>query len=549
MKTVARARSSRWDWLNGEWPWKLVVASFLMLGVALRLVEVGYDRYDIDEYHLQMGIQQAFGDYYKAFEGTDSVQFGLHFWLTNRLLGDSLIAYRALTLLAGIALLVITALWLRRWWPAEKALAPIVLALFAVGADALFLSRYGMFAYGSTYLQAAGLLFLFMRLAEGPLKRRQWLWISAVLPFAAFFADEFLIVSLAVGACVVFAFRWTQADAARSPRHVPGWAWEMAPLLIYPLVFAIRQVAFPYTFWGAGQRVDQLDLYYSSSGYPSGILGAIEFLVRATYSQFWSLLGPAGNSGAAPVQPIFIGGCAALATPAVIQIIRGRAGRRASFVALFLALALAGVALGGLLGVYPYGVARYVPFLAMPSAILIGLGGAWYYRWISGRLGSARFWNALLLVGAVALLAGGVYWCVARSQQIAGVRQEDDRAIARLAALQPDLILTDTYISEVLYTKAPSVYAGLHEMGPGTYYGWGRDEVPPAMAETIAGTAAARPADSILVVLFPHELGRTDHYRGFAQRYPLWSDLIEEHFQLAEVVQSMHLEGRLYRRK
>jgi len=153
------------------------------------------------------------------------------------------------------------------------------------------------------------------------------------------------------------------------------------------------------------------------------------------------------------------------------------------------------------------------------------------------------------IVVAVALLAGGAVWCRSRIRQIADIHRDDAQTIALLAAMQPDLILTDNYISMVLYTQAPALYARLQEIGPGTYYGWRKNEVPPAIVEAIAGAGSSRPTNSILVVLFPHELGRTDTYEGFGQRYPLWNALIEEHFQLAELVESEHVEGRLYLRK
>jgi len=328
-----------------------------------------------------------------------------------------------------------------------------------------------------------------------------------------------------------------------------GWVWEMAPLLIYPLVYVIRQVAVPYTLWGAGLRVDQTDLYFSSSGYPSTFLGAVQFLLHGTYELFWELLKPGASCSLPAFPAIFLGGCGVLAMLALVQIVRGRAGRRAIFVALFLALALAGVALGGVLGVYPYGIARYTPFLTMPSLILIGLGGAWLYRWITIRLGTPRFWNALLIVVAAAVLAGATIWCLSRARQISRVYQEDSQAITRLQALQPDLILADNYISVVLHAKAPALYARVHKMGPGTYYGRGKDEVPPDMVDAIAGATSAPPMNSILVVLFPHGLGRTDEYGGFGQRYPLWRELIEKDFVLTELIESMHIEGRFYERK
>jgi hypothetical protein len=539
-------RSARVD---ERWPWMVALASLLVLGVGLRLLEVTYDRFNYDEYSLRIGIDRSFADYSKDLQSNNSLQFVVHYWLSERLLGSSPIAFRSMSLLASLALLLVTTLGLRRAWPADKTVLLVVLLILIVNAHAVSLSGYALFPYSFTFLLSAALFFLFMRLAEGPLDNRRWLWISAILPVAAFFSNEFLVVPLATGAFSVIVFRWARSAGSRNLATLWGWVWEFKPLLIFPAVYAIKQILFPYTLWGASLRADQVDLYFPTAGYAPTLVGMVQFFLAKTYALFWSVLGPGGVSDHPSIQPVFLAGCGFLAALALLQVARRRADGHTTFTALFLLTTLASIAIGSLLGFYPYGITRYTPYLFMPSAILIGIGGSIAYRWVFRGQGLSRSRNALLVWLAVATLAGGAYVCVARYSQIAKAQVEDAQAIAWLQTRQPDLILTDDTMRVVFYTKAPAIYAGLYSMGEGTNSMRKQDVVPSEMADAITGTGQSSPIDSILVVLYPNTIIRTEPPKDFAQRFPGWGKMIEANFDLAASIKSSHIEGQLYRRK
>lgn len=535
--------------VDQRWPWKVALVSLLVLGVALRLVEVTYDHFDYDDYHLRMGIEMGFADYAKHFMGTDSLQFVAHYWLSNRLLGSSSIAYHSMSLVAGIALLMLATFWLKRAWPKMEVVVLVVLVILVIGADARYLSRYAMFAYGNTFLLSAALFFLFMRLSEGPLKSRQWLWISAVLPVAAFFSNEFLIVPLAIGSFTVFVLRWMRSGGPRHLAALLGWVWELKPLLIFPIVYAVKQVAFPYIYWGASLRSDQVDLYFPSSGYPTTPVGMVEFLSAKTYTLLRDVLTPGGISDRPAKEAVFIGGCGFLGALALLQVARRRADRRTVFTSIFLLTTLVSIAFGSLLGLYPYGTPRYTPYLFMPSAILIGIGSSILFNRIIEGSGLLRSWNALLAWSGIVALVGGAVFCVAWYLQIAKDNQEDAQAITWVQSRQSDMIFADNYIATVLYTKAPATYPLIHQLGWGTCNLSKQDVVPSELTDAIAHQGQSQQVDTILVVLFPHGLCRNDSYEGFEQRYPNWSKLVEANFGLVESIKSPNVEGLLYRRK
>ena len=85
--------------------WVIALLGVLGIGIAIRLIEVTYDRFDFDEYHLRLDIDKSLLEYYRHLEGTDAIQFAVHYWVTHRLLGGTLVAYRAASLAAGLAVL------------------------------------------------------------------------------------------------------------------------------------------------------------------------------------------------------------------------------------------------------------------------------------------------------------------------------------------------------------------------------------------------------------------------------------------------------------
>jgi hypothetical protein len=184
----------------------------------------------------------------------------------------------------------------------------------------------------------------------------------------------------------------------------------------------------------------------------------------------------------------------------------------------------------------------------MPSAILIGIGGSVVYRWVFENPGLSRSWNALLAwLGTVTLIGGAIISIVWYSQ-IVNEHTDDAHAIDWLESKQSDLILADDYIATILYTKAPSIYERIHQLG------WGievsrKDIVPVELADVLISDRPSQPVDTILVVLYPNELGRNDRSTDFVQRFPNLSKLVEANFDLAASIRSSHVQGLLYRRK
>jgi hypothetical protein len=537
-------RSARAD---ERWIWPVVLVSLLVVGVMVRLVEVTYDRFDYDEYNLMLNVHQSFPDYIKQFEGRGELQYFVHYWLSYRLLGSSLTAFRTMSLIAGIGLLLLTPLWLKRFWPAQETVCLVVLLILILNGNAIYLSRYAMFPYSSSFLLAAGLFFLFMRMAEGPLEKKQWLWIGAILLPAAFFSHVVMMVPLAIGALSVVMFRWWRFSDSRNLAGLGRWVWELRPLFAFPLILLIRQITFSFDYSGVDKLAVIEHLFFPTSGCSHSLLGMTRFVLVRTYSLFWAMLAPAGTHNVSIIGPVFLTPCGFLAALALLQVAGRRADWRTVFTAFFFLTALTSITVAGLLGVYPYGSVRYVPYLTMPCAILIGIGGSLVHRWIFGGLGLSRSWNTLLAYLAALVLIAGSYLGVTRYSHIASVERSNDQAINWLRSQQSDLVLSDNYIAGVLYVRAPEIYERVHRLGWGAWVG--ENVLPSKLADVITGAGQPQPVERILVALFPHEFGETDRHRGFTQKYPRWNSLLKANFDLEESAEGYHIQVRLYRRK
>ena len=513
--------------------WIIVLLSILIVGVTIRFVEVTNDTFGFDEYACMMEVDQSFPTYVKGHGCF--LQILVHYWLSYRVFGGSLIAYRTMSLIAGISVLLLTALCLRRFWPSEKGICLIVLLVLIPNSNALYLTRYSMFSYGNSLLVSTGLFFLFMRLAEGPIEKRKWLWISVGFLPAAFFSNFTTMVPLATGTLLVIVFRWWRFDDSRNLAGLWRWLWELKPLLIFPLTYLIIHILFPFTHLGAEKRPDMAPLFFTTSNLSQDVIGVMKFTLTRTFSLFLGMLVTIFKNGFEKAIMILY---FLLAGLAVLQAVRGKVDQRIKFTIFFLLITIIAILGASVMGFYPYGKIRYTPYLILPTIILIGFGGSLVYRWIFERWGLTRSMKALLTFSAVVILITGGYVSAERYSSFASTRKSNYQAINWLITQKPDLILSDSYMMVVLSARAPEVYERVHSMGWRTF--WGENVVPPELVDMITGLKQPQPVASILVILRRKEIARD---------FPRWNTLLNTYFNLDTRLEAPNICVGLYRRK
>ncbi len=516
--------------------WLIVPLSILIVGFAIRFVEVTNDTFGFDEYACMMDVEKSLPSYVNGRAGCYGISLLVHYWLSHRLLGSSLIDYRTMSLIAGILLLIIVTFCLMRFFPSDKGICIVVLCVLIFNSNLLYLSRYSMFAYGNTLLVSVAMFFLFMRLAEGPIEKKMWLWMSFIILIPAFFSSIVLMVPLATGVFSVIVFRWWRFNDSRNLAALCRCLWELKPLLIFPLTYLIINIMFPITNLGADKRPDMAPLFFTTSNFSQDILGVMKFTLTRTFSLFWGMLGIiVKNSFITKAMMIIY---FLLAGLAVLQAVRGKVDQRINFTIFFLLITLVAIIGASVMGFYPYGRVRYTPYLILPTIILIGFGGSLVFRWISDRFLLTPFLQVIMVCLLLVVLIFGGYITVNRYNSFSITNKENDCAIEWIRFHDADLILSDAYIIPILSAKAPEIYERTRSMGWGTY--WGKDVVPHEFVDVITKAEKVHQVNSILVIL---------HYKDIAKTFPNWSTLLNSYFDLDAWIESPGIGVKLYRRR
>jgi len=533
-------RKSFWDFLLWRkiWArlWIVVLLSVLIVGFTIRFVEVTNDTYDFDEYVIMLDVEKSLPSYVDGRSGYFHFSLLAHYWISYRLLGNSLIAYRTMSLIAGILLLILVTSCLIRFFPSDKGICLVVLLILILNSNALYLTRYSMFSYGNSFLLSSGLFFLFMRLAEGPIKNRQWLWISAGLLPAAFFSNIIMMVPLAIGTLLVIVFRWWRFADLRNLVGLWRWLWELKPLLVFPFTYLIIHVLFPYKHLGAESRPDMAPLFFTTSIFSQDVIGLMKFTLIRTLRLFWGMLVTIFKSDFVNIAMMIL--FFLLAGLTVLQAVRGKVDQRIKFTIFFLLITNVAILGASVMGFYPYGSIRYTPYLILPTIILIGFGGSLVCRWISNSFLLIPFLQVILVCLSLVVLIFGVYITVNRYNSFSITNKENDSVIEWIMSHDADLILSDAYIEPVLSAKAPEIYKRTRSMGWGTY--WGKDVVPHEFVDMIARAEKVHQVNSVLVIL---------HYKDIAKTFPNWSTLLHNYFDLDAWIESPQIGVKLYRRR
>jgi hypothetical protein len=84
--------------------WSDAIVSMALLGsaVAVRIAMLAADRLDFDEYALMTGVGRSLRAYAQGLKGSFGLGLLLHYWVTCRLIGGRLLAYRSASAILGL---------------------------------------------------------------------------------------------------------------------------------------------------------------------------------------------------------------------------------------------------------------------------------------------------------------------------------------------------------------------------------------------------------------------------------------------------------------
>ncbi len=332
--------------------WTIAALSILAIALVARIIASMSDPFNLDNYALMMGVDKTFSEFARMNMGGNVFPQVLYYWLSYRVFGGSLFGYLVLPLISSLATLFLLYCGLRRQWPLTLSISFFTLLILAFNGHSLFLSQYAMVTYPVSLLVSCWLYFLFLQLSVDIVTKRDWTWIIVCIFPAAFFSNFVTIVSVATGMVSIFIFRWWQSPTRRWLRNLWQSFTNLWPLTVFPIICLAVQALYPFTNWGLEKR-PIASLFFFSSQYPHNLLGAVKFLLNNGANLFAYLLGPAYGM----VKPIWMGigiiGAVVLLI-AIVRLIQRRLEPKVAFTWIYLIVTFSAIAIGGLLGLYPF---------------------------------------------------------------------------------------------------------------------------------------------------------------------------------------------------
>ena len=520
--------------------WSLVPLSILAIALAARVVASTADTLNGDSYILMIGVEKPFSEY--SMISGFSLPLKIHYWVSYRVLGSSLFGYMLLPLISSLATLLVVYWGLRRYWHSTLSICFFTLVVLVFNVHSIFLASYSMFTYANSLLVSACLYFLFLRLSMGRLTRRQWIWVVACIIPAAFFSNVTIVVPAATGVFSVIVVRWWQSPDRRSVKDIWRSLVEMWPLTIFPLTYLARYMFYTHQYWGVIQRAQMDWLFLDRSQYPHSFWGATEFFLNNSERLFKSLLRPDIPVDFVDfVMESILAVIGIIVIILIVRLIQRGLDLRVTFTLVFIVVTFSAIAVGGLLGLYPFGSARYAFYLLIPVAVVIGYVASLVLEWTLPRIRAVANSKVLPVMLAAIILVSGAYVNVQKYNSNSAVKTRNHAALQEIKNSNADLVLLSLQCFPAVAVMAPDLYRSAYQLGLGLRSDPNYAPVPDWIVEAVVTTDEQASVKSILVIDY-----RAVH---FTYAFPNWADFIAIHFNLVSSISASAIWAGYYEKK
>lgn len=517
----------------------LVLTILVILGLHAYGIQLGARDFLGDEYITMSVIQLPLAEYMDShhYNGTITSTF----WICNRLSGGELWAYRLPSLVCGSLTLVLMAFICFRYFQQSVALAIPCLALASFSLQNLFFFRFGMPTYALYTFLSVVLLWAALRFGESH-KPVVSVVVATAIGVVAPLIYLVLLIPFSATAVLIAYHAFVQRRGSRPLLRLRYSLLCAGPLVLGFVSFAVRWLTVRNDVWQlVTKRSEVIHLYFNHSPFPQSLRGMIEYVWRSTLT----ILRELGTQATGlPTWDYHAGQwlfplVAMGAVIGLITLFRTRARPTPlNTIVLFTVLTLLAPAALGLLGLFPFGRARYTMFLMFPAFLLAGLplhvAAGWSGRLLErlqARPGVARVGRALRLPGATmgvtALLAFSLLVIGELDDHRMRERMAYDRIISIVKTSRADLALVDRTNAFWMEILAPNKLKAAVAMRP---RGGGPEIVPSADADA---ALARRLAESRRVVTVTRNVPWSDAQKAYPH---YWSKVSELGFQVVESV-------------
>jgi len=505
----------------------LLVASVLFIALGLRISAVISDSFDYDTYSLMAGVEKEYKEYILS---SFVLAQKSHYWLSYRLFGDSLMAYRAVPAALQLMSILVLLAGVMKLWPEEPYMPAFSLLFMAYNSHSLYSTSYAMVTYANDIFLGAVLFLFFLRIFSREINAKEVLLFSLlVFPFVVF-SSVMIVVPLSAGVFSVFIWRAYSLWSSKFPVSALKDFYRLWPLLSIPATHALIWWMFPFTNLGQDKRPDMHWLFFGQSDFSADLYGLLGFWLYNTGTLIRGIIKPefaqlAFSDLALSFQyiayAIFVG---FMVFSVLYLLARKKVDARIKFTLAFLIVAYSAILAGGIFGMYPFGNVRYAGWLIVPVAILIGYVFSKGFTYLERLAKTKLLWIFLVIVVA----SGAVFNTYYFRGKIAE-KKANYSAVEFVIRSPSEKVLISSYNQPVLFIRAPAVFSNALDMGWGTIFGHGSDGGAVTSSFILfADSLGKGKADTVTVVALSKSL--------FPVLYPTWSAFIDKKYELQREV-------------
>lgn len=505
----------------------LLVATVLLIALGLRVSAIISDSFDYDTYSLMTGVEKEYKEYILS---SFNLAQKTHYWLSYRLFGDSLLAYRvapaALQFMSILALLAGAI----KLWHKEPYMPALSLLFMAYNSQSLYTTSYAMVTYANDVFLGAVLFLFFLRISSREIIAKEvQLFSLFVFPFVVF-SSVTIVVPLFAGVFSVLMWRTYSLWNNRLSMSTLKDFYRLWPLLSVPTTLALIWWMFPFTNLGQDKRPDMQWLFFGQSGFYADNYGLIRYWLYNTGTLIRGIIKPEFTQLAFSgrdilfqyiAYAIFVG---FMVFSALYLLVRKRLDVRIKFTLAFLVVVYSAILVGGILGMYPFGDVRYAGWLVVPAVILIGYIFSKWFSYLERLVKAKLFWGLFVIVAASGALFNAYYL----KGKIAE-KKANYYAVEFIMHSKSERMLISSYNQPVLSIRAPVAFSKSLDMGWGTIFGHGSDGgMAGSSFELFSDAIGKGEGNTVTVVALSKSL--------FSQLYPTWSGFINKKYELVREV-------------
>jgi hypothetical protein len=436
-------------------------AILILTAICIKLIALASDKLDYDTHFMMLDTNLPLQQYVQR--GGFGKILMAYWWVTTRLLGESLIAHRIIPLLINLWALVAIFQGVRTQWLEIAHMSFVCLCLFSLNAWATVTVEYPVVNYSVEVLLGILLYFIFLDVAFCDMSGSKVLRkLFPIFPLT-FFASYTIAIPVCAGVFSIVAWKLLRPSAYQGI----GRFFSLWPFAIVASIPLLLWLVMPFKLLGRNLLPHMYPYFFNRSGYRQDNLGLLMFLLSGFKNWVRLVVLPVSNDlffqfftlREWPFYLLFL--VVGLFT-LIFLAKKSLLSPKIVFTILYLSITFSAILFGAVLSMFPYGVVRYTGWIIAPVCALL----AYFLSiWIMEldklfRFGFRSFSQYCLLV--ICVFAVVTYF-----QETYKTRISNYQAIALINPKNTDKVLLSTLVFPAICWHYPNYGDKLIDLGFG----------------------------------------------------------------------------------